>query len=45
MKKVFLSEKNVANQTKKLITLLNLEPEQLNRDTVIKCKKIIFRRL
>ena len=41
MKKVFLSEKNIANQTKKLITLLNLEPEQLTKDTVIKCKKII----
>ena len=41
MKKVFLSEKNITNQTKKLITLLNLEPEQLNRNTVINCKKII----
>jgi hypothetical protein len=41
MEKVFLSEKNIANQTKKLITYLDLEPDQLTRETVIKCKKII----
>lgn len=43
MKKVFLSEKNIANQTKKLITYLNLEPDELNRNTIINCKKIIMK--
>jgi hypothetical protein len=41
MDEIFLSEKNIANQTKKLILYLNLEKEQLTKDTVLKCKKII----
>jgi hypothetical protein len=41
MDEIFLSEKNIANQTKKLILYLNLEKEQLTKETVLKCKKII----
>jgi hypothetical protein len=41
MDEIFLSGKNVDNQTKKLIVYLNLDKRQLNRDTVLKCRKII----
>ena len=41
MEEIFLSTKNIANLTKKLIINLDLDENQVNRDTVIKCKKII----
>ena len=41
MEEIFLSEKNVANQTKKLIAYLNLDRDQLTKETVLKCKQII----
>ena len=40
MEEIFLSTKNIANLTKKLIINLDLDEKQVNRDTVIKCKKI-----
>ena len=39
---IFLSDKNVSNQTKKLIVLLDLNREKLNRETIIQCKIIGF---
>lgn len=41
MDKLYFSENNIATQTKKLILNLELPEEQINRDVVIKCKKII----
>ena len=41
MDKLYFSENNIATQTKKLILNLELPEEQINRDVVLKCKKII----
>jgi len=41
MDKYFFAENNVASQTKKLILNLELPENEINRDVVIKCKKII----
>ena len=41
MNEIYLSDKNVANQTKKLIAYLNLDTDQINKNTVLKCKQII----
>ena len=42
MDEIYLSDKNVANQTKKLIAYLNLDRDQLTKNTVLKCKQIII---
>ncbi len=41
MDKYFFSEKNVGDLTKKLILNLQLSEDQINKDVVVKCKKII----
>ena len=41
MDKLYFSENNIANQTKKLILNLELPEDQINREVVLKCKKII----
>ena len=41
MEEIFLSTRNIANLTKKLIIHLDLDENQVNKDTVLKCKKII----
>jgi hypothetical protein len=41
MQEYFFSDDNIANQTKKLIFNLELSEEQLNKDVILKCKKII----
>ena len=42
MEQFFFSEKNVSDLTKQLILNLDLNKNDLNRDVVIKCKKIIL---
>ena len=42
MEEYFFSEKNISDLTKKLILNLELSKEQLNKDVVMKCKKIII---
>lgn len=42
MESIFLSNKNINSQTKKLVIYLNLDEEQLTKDTVFKCRKIIL---
>ena len=41
MEEYFFSEKNIGDLTKKLILNLELTKDQLNKDVVLKCKKII----
>ena len=41
MQEYFFSDDNIANQTKKLIFNLELTEDQLNKDVILKCKKII----
>jgi hypothetical protein len=41
MEKIFLSQENIINLTKKLILYLELDESQINREVIIKCKKII----
>ena len=41
MDKLYFSENNIAAQTKKLILNLELPDQQINRDVVLKCTKII----
>ena len=41
MEEYFFSEKNVSDLTKQLILNLELGQDQLNKDVVMKCKKII----
>ena len=42
MQEYFFSEDNITNQTKKLIINLELTEDQLNKDVVLKCRKIIL---
>jgi hypothetical protein len=41
MDEIYFSENNIAMQTKKLILNLELPEDQINKDLVLKCKKII----
>ena len=41
MDEFYFSENNIAAQTKKLILNLELPEDQINREVVMKCKKII----
>lgn len=42
MEEYFFSDTNISSQTKKLILHLELEEQQINREVVLKCKKIII---
>ena len=41
MEQVFLCQENIINLTKKLILYLELDESQINKEVIIKCKKII----
>ena len=41
MEKIFLSQQNIISLTKKLILYLELDETQINKEVVLKCKKII----
>jgi len=41
MEKYFLSEENINNQTRLLIKYIDFDKREINRDLVLKCKKII----
>ena len=42
MEQIFLSQENIINLTKKLILYLELDESQINKEVIMKCKKIIF---
>jgi len=42
MKKYFFSQNNITYLTKKLIILLNLDKEEITKEIIIKCNKIIL---
>ena len=42
MEQIFLSQENIINLTKKLILYLELDESQINREVIMKCKKIIY---
>jgi hypothetical protein len=41
MEQIFLSQENIINLTKKLILYLELDESQINKEVIMKCKKII----
>ena len=42
MEKIFLSQQNIISLTKKLILYLELDETQINKEVVLKCKKIMI---